>query len=92
MTGRSDAAAGEGAEVEHIVYGCVSRCSGSISAEHGIGFEKQPYLGYTRSPEEVDLMHSLKALLDPAGILNRGRVLPSGHQNRAQRSIHGPHR
>lgn len=66
------------AEVEHIVYGCVSRCSGSISAEHGIGFEKQPYLGYTRSPEEVSLMHSLKALLDPSGILNRGRVLPWG--------------
>ncbi len=64
------------AEVEHIVYGCVSRCSGSISAEHGIGFEKRPYLGYTRSPEEVSLMRSLKQLLDPAGILNRGRVLP----------------
>jgi FAD/FMN-containing dehydrogenase len=64
------------AEVEHIVYGCVARCSGSISAEHGIGFEKQPYLGYTRSPDEVDLMRSLKRLLDPAGILNRGRVLP----------------
>jgi FAD/FMN-containing dehydrogenase len=66
------------AEVEHIVYGCVARCSGSISAEHGIGFEKQPYLGYTRSPDEVELMRSLKNLLDPAGILNRGRVLPWG--------------
>jgi FAD/FMN-containing dehydrogenase len=66
------------AEVEHIVYGCVARSSGSISAEHGIGFEKRPYLGYTRSPEEVELMRSLKALLDPAGILNRGRVLAWG--------------
>ncbi|HST49821.1 FAD-binding oxidoreductase [Jatrophihabitans sp.] len=68
------------AEVEHIVYGCVSRSSGSISAEHGIGFEKRPYLGYTRSPEEMELMRSLKALLDPAGILNRGRVLTWGNE------------
>jgi len=68
------------AEVEHIVYGCVARSSGSISAEHGIGFEKRPYLGYTRSPEEMALMRSLKDLLDPAGILNRGRVLAWGDE------------
>jgi len=68
------------AEVEHIVYGCVARCSGSISAEHGIGFEKQAYLDYTRTPDELQLMRSLKTLLDPTGILNRGRVLPCGDE------------
>ena len=63
-------------EVEHIVYQAVSGYGGSISAEHGIGFEKREYLGYTRSVGEMELMRTLKATLDPRGILNRGRVLP----------------
>ncbi len=64
------------AEVEHIVYRAVSVHSGSVSAEHGIGFEKRDYLSYTRSPQEIELMRSLKRLFDPRGVLNRGRVLP----------------
>ncbi len=60
--------------VEDIVYRNLRRYGGSISAEHGIGFEKRPYLGYSRSPEEIALMRTLKAALDPRGILNPGRV------------------
>jgi FAD/FMN-containing dehydrogenase len=61
--------------VEAIVYGALRKRGGSVSAEHGIGIEKRPYLGWSRSPEEVALMRLLKATLDPKGILNPGKVL-----------------
>ena len=41
---------------------------GSISAEHGIGLLKKPYLGYSRAPHELALLRALKQALDPAGI------------------------
>ena len=47
---------------------------GSISAEHGIGLVKKPYLECTRSSEEIALMRGIKAVLDPKGILNPGKV------------------
>ena len=61
--------------VEAIVYGGVRTRGGSVSAEHGIGLEKRDYLGWSRSPEEVALMRTLKAALDPKNILNPGKVL-----------------
>jgi FAD/FMN-containing dehydrogenase len=61
-------------EIETIVYGCVRDWGGSISAEHGIGLVKKPYLGYSRSPAEIAVMKSLKTALDPRGILNPGKV------------------
>ncbi len=47
---------------------------GAVSAEHGVGIAKKPYVSLTRSAVEIDLMRSLKTKLDPNGILNRGRV------------------
>ncbi|MGW9328624.1 FAD-binding oxidoreductase [Bosea sp. NPDC055594] len=68
----------EGAGFEglaELVYGTVRDVEGSISAEHGVGVLKRPYLGYSRSDSELALMRTLKCALDPAGILNRGRIL-----------------
>jgi FAD/FMN-containing dehydrogenase len=61
-------------EIDEIVYGCVRDWGGSISAEHGIGLVKKPYLSYSRSPAEIAVMKALKAALDPRGILNPGKV------------------
>ena len=58
-----------------MVYGLVREWRGSISAEHGIGLLKRPYLGHSRSPEELALMRTLKKALDPGGILNPGKVI-----------------
>jgi len=62
-------------EMNEIVHGLVHEFSGSISAEHGIGTLKRAHLHCSRSPEELALMRTLKAALDPLGILNPGKVL-----------------
>ncbi|MDE2436660.1 MAG: FAD-binding oxidoreductase [Sphingomonadales bacterium] len=62
-------------QVEELVYTPLKPLSGSISAEHGIGLEKRAWLGISRSPEEIALMRTVKAALDPKGILNPGKVL-----------------
>ncbi|TYZ66039.1 hypothetical protein PybrP1_003662 [[Pythium] brassicae (nom. inval.)] len=50
---------------------------GSISAEHGVGVHKPSYLHLTKSSSAIALMVQLKTLLDPNGILNPYKVLPS---------------
>ncbi len=61
-------------EIDQIVYDRVRAFGGSISAEHGIGLLKKPYLAYSRTQEELDVMRRVKAALDPLGILNPGKV------------------
>ncbi len=63
--------------IERCVYEPLAARSGSVSAEHGIGLEKQPWLGLSRTDAELELMRRLKTALDPRGILNPGRVLPT---------------
>ena len=57
------------------VYGTIARNGGAISAEHGIGVLKKPYLSLARSPVAIEVMRSLKRTLDPHHILNPGRVI-----------------
>ena len=64
-------------DADAIVYRPLEALGGSVSAEHGIGFEKKDWLGISRSPQEIDLMRSLKHCLDPLGILNPGRIFSS---------------
>jgi FAD/FMN-containing dehydrogenase len=61
--------------VQKLVYDLVSGLGGSISAEHGIGRIKRPYLSLSRTGPELALMAQIKQTLDPEGILNPGRVL-----------------
>lgn len=62
-------------QADHTMFELVRRHGGSISAEHGIGLLKRDYLGYSRSPAELEVMRTLKHALDPHGILNPGKVL-----------------
>jgi FAD/FMN-containing dehydrogenase len=63
-------------EIDDVVLGLVVERGGSISAEHGIGTLKRRWLERDRSPAEVGAMRSIKAALDPDGILNPGVLLP----------------
>ncbi len=61
--------------VEKLVYEPLAAFKGSVSAEHGIGLEKKPWLHISRSAEEIALMRTLKQALDPNNILNPGKVI-----------------
>ena len=63
------------ASSDRIVYGCLEGLEGSISAEHGIGIDKRPWLGLSRTANELGLMRELKRLLDPKNLLNPGKVI-----------------
>ncbi|MCY4277568.1 MAG: FAD-binding oxidoreductase [Gammaproteobacteria bacterium] len=61
--------------IEAAVYEPLAAIGGSVSAEHGVGLEKKPWLGICRSPDEIALMQRLKRALDPKGILNPGKII-----------------
>jgi FAD/FMN-containing dehydrogenase len=61
--------------INRIVHDLVAAHGGSISAEHGIGQLKRDELVRYKSAVEIELMQRVKSALDPAGILNPGKVL-----------------
>jgi FAD/FMN-containing dehydrogenase len=62
-------------EVNEVVFAIVLRMGGSISAEHGIGVLKRDELPEVKDKVAIELMRSIKAMLDPLGIMNPGKVL-----------------
>lgn len=61
-------------EVSIDIFECVRQHGGSVSAEHGVGLLKKPYLGYSRDAAEIALMRSVKAVFDPNNIMNPGKI------------------
>lgn len=69
---------GEASDAESVaamVYEPLQAIGGSISAEHGIGLYKKPYLEFSRNAVERDVMRRVKAALDPHNLLNPGKIL-----------------
>lgn len=58
---------------EHL-FAALQRQGGSISAEHGVGLTKKPYLHYTRDETEIGYLRALKQVFDPNGIMNPGKI------------------
>jgi FAD/FMN-containing dehydrogenase len=65
----------EGKAVSAQVYDLVTQWGGSISAEHGIGQMKVDELARLHDPAALALMQRIKAAMDPAGLLNPGKLL-----------------
>ena len=63
------------AKVSPWVFEIVEKYQGSVSAEHGVGMTKKPYLEYTRSAEEIAYMRAVKAAFDPQNIMNPGKLI-----------------
>lgn len=60
--------------VNKYVFETVKKYNGSISAEHGVGMTKKPYLDYTRSDTEIGYMKALKQVFDPNNVMNPGKL------------------
>jgi len=63
-------------DVTGTVNDIVADLHGSFSAEHGIGMLKRDDLARYRPAVEVELMAALKKTIDPANIMNPGKVIP----------------
>ena len=63
------------ADMNAAVHGLVAAMGGSFSAEHGIGQLKRGLLAATLDPVSLHLMRRIKAVFDPLGIMNPGKVL-----------------
>ena len=72
--GDADWLAREGPAVSRLVDDLVTAAGGSISAEHGIGQMKREELARL-SPDRVRTLLAIKAALDPAGIMNPGKLV-----------------
>ena len=63
-------------QIEPFIYERTQHYGGSISAEHGLGLMKAPYVGYSQPVSSIQLMKRIKTMFDPKGILNPYKYLP----------------
>lgn len=65
----------ESEAIKKALCDIVTKWRGSISAEHGIGTDKQQLMKQLKDPAAYAMMKSIKAALDPDNLLNPGKVL-----------------
>jgi glycolate oxidase len=58
-----------------VMRSCI-QAGGTVTGEHGIGIEKREYLRLMYSPADLAVMHRVRAVFDPAGLCNPGKIFP----------------
>ena len=59
------------------MYETTISLGGAITAEHGVGLSKIPYLKIALDETQIDLMKRIKTAFDPKNILNPGKIFPN---------------
>lgn len=73
---------GERPAVDRAIDGLMRatvRLGGTLSGEHGVGVTKAAYLPFEQSADLVALQQDVKRAFDPSGLLNPGKIFPTGH-------------
>ena len=58
-----------------LLYSKSREMDGLVSGEHGIGLDKKTYLVSVLGEKQIEIMRGIKAVFDPNGILNPGKVI-----------------
>ncbi len=61
----------------HAVFRLVLSLEGTLSGEHGVGIDKRAFVAWEIDAPTLSMMHAVKRVFDPAGILNPGKALPA---------------
>ena len=64
---------------------------GTVTGEHGVGFEKLDAMCSQFKPIELSLFHAIKYAFDPKGILNPGKAVPTLHRCAELGAMHVHH-
>jgi glycolate oxidase len=70
---------------EELLEKCIE-CGGSVTAEHGIGVEKLPFMSRLFGPADLTAMGHVRQAFNPTGRLNPGKLLPNGNGSAAART------
>jgi glycolate oxidase len=61
---------------DEIMKLCVD-VGGSLSGEHGIGYEKKDFMGLVFTDGDLETMQRVKHVFNPEGLLNPAKIFPS---------------
>ncbi|PYM14402.1 MAG: FAD-binding oxidoreductase [Candidatus Rokuibacteriota bacterium] len=75
---------------EELLRACIDM-GGSVTGEHGVGVDKAQHLGLQYADADLNFMYRLRRVIDPEGLMNPGKLLPShpacGEGFRARRPV-----
>ncbi len=65
-------------DITEGVFALSLRFNGSYAGEHGVGLGRTEFMEGQIGPELLDAMRRVKAVLDPSGLMNPGKIIPDG--------------